>query len=54
MNGLKVPNHLGIILDGNRRWAKLHGLQPWEGHKYGAKNFENFLRWCLELGIPQI
>lgn len=36
MNELTLPNHLGIILDGNRRWARLHGLQPWEGHKYGA------------------
>ena len=51
---MKVPNHLGVILDGNRRWARLHRMQPWEGHRYGAKKFEEFLNWCLELGIPQV
>lgn len=30
-----VPNHLGLILDGNRRWAKDHGLRPFEGHRRG-------------------
>ncbi|MEM5766219.1 MAG: polyprenyl diphosphate synthase [Candidatus Aenigmatarchaeota archaeon] len=54
MNGLILPNHLGVILDGNRRWARLHGLHPWEGHKHGAKKFEEFLKWCVELGIPQV
>jgi len=51
---MQVPNHLAVILDGNRRWARAHGLQPWEGHWEGAKNFERFLNWCLELNIPQI
>lgn len=51
---MKVPNHLGVILDGNRRWARLHGLKPWEGHKYGAKRFEEFLQWCVDLNIPQV
>lgn len=54
MKGLQVPNHLAVILDGNRRWAKARGLPPWEGHKAGAKTFENFINWCLELGIPKI
>ena len=49
-----MPNHIGIILDGNRRWAKKHGLSPWEGHREGAKTFEKFINWCLELNIPQI
>lgn len=51
---MQVPNHLAVILDGNRRWAKAHGLQSWEGHKHGAENFDKFLNWCLELGIPQV
>jgi len=45
---------LGIIIDGNRRWAKLRGLPSWEGHRAGAKKLEEFLNWCLEIGIPQI
>jgi len=54
MKNLMMPNHIGIILDGNRRWAKKHGMKPWEGHREGAKNFEKFIDWCLELNISQI
>lgn len=53
-NGLIIPNHLGIIIDGNRRWAQKRGMPPWYGHRYGAKNLENFLNWCLELNIPHV
>lgn len=51
---LTVPNHLAIILDGNRRWATAHHLPAWAGHRQGYKTFDKFLDWCLELGIPQI
>lgn len=51
---MKVPNHLGIILDGNRRWAHKHKMKAWMGHKYGVNTFDKFLRWCLELNIPQV
>ncbi|MEM5814991.1 MAG: polyprenyl diphosphate synthase [Candidatus Aenigmatarchaeota archaeon] len=51
---LLLPNHLGVILDGNRRWARKRGLPPWEGHRAGAKKLEEFLNWCLELGISNI
>jgi tritrans,polycis-undecaprenyl-diphosphate synthase [geranylgeranyl-diphosphate specific] len=51
---LVIPNHLGIIIDGNRRWARARGLPPWEGHKAGAEKLDEFLNWCLELGIPQV
>lgn len=34
-----LPNHLAIIPDGNRRWAKAHLLLPWQGHQEGAKRF---------------
>lgn len=54
MNGLNVPNHLGVILDGNRRWARERGLKPWEGHKAGRDVAEKFLDWSLELGIKQV
>ena len=49
-----IPNHIAVILDGNRRWAKLHDMQPWEGHRKGAENFEKFLDWCLKLGVPRV
>ena len=54
MNGLIIPNHVAVVLDGNRRWAKKHGFRSWQGHKHGSKNFEKFLDWCLELNVPQI
>jgi tritrans,polycis-undecaprenyl-diphosphate synthase [geranylgeranyl-diphosphate specific] len=49
-----VPSHLAIIIDGNRRWARARGLPPWVGHRRGAKTFDKFLNWCLELEIPQV
>ena len=46
----KFPEHIGIILDGNRRWATEKGLTPWEGHEKGADTIEDFLDWCQEIG----
>ena len=46
--------HLGVILDGNRRWAKQRNLNPWEGYKKGAENLANFLEWCKELKIKEL
>lgn len=40
--------HLGIIMDGNRRWAKARGLPKFAGHKYGVDNLENLLDFCLQ------
>lgn len=54
VKNLIIPDHIGVILDGNRRWAVKNGLKPWEGHKAGSKNFEKFLDWCLELNVSQI
>jgi tritrans,polycis-undecaprenyl-diphosphate synthase [geranylgeranyl-diphosphate specific] len=44
-----IPEHIGIILDGNRRWAKRRGLDPWKGHAEGARKVEDFLDWCGEI-----
>ncbi len=46
--------HLGIIMDGNRRFAKRLMKNPWMGHDWGAKKVEKVLDWCLELKIPEI
>jgi tritrans,polycis-undecaprenyl-diphosphate synthase [geranylgeranyl-diphosphate specific] len=48
------PNHIGVIMDGNRRWARERDMIPWEGHWEGADKVEEFLEWCLELGIKTI
>ena len=55
MSNMQVPNHLALVLDGNRRWARARGMPSWMGHlKGGLPEGDNVLQWCLELGIPQI
>ena len=50
----KVPRHVGIIMDGNRRFAKKLLMKPWMGHEWGAKKIHNLLDWSQELGIKEI
>jgi tritrans,polycis-undecaprenyl-diphosphate synthase [geranylgeranyl-diphosphate specific] len=45
------PQHIGVILDGNRRFAKGRGLEATEGHHFGARKVEELLRWCWRLNI---
>ncbi|MEM2136830.1 MAG: polyprenyl diphosphate synthase [Candidatus Methanomethylicia archaeon] len=45
------PVHVGIILDGNRRWAKEKDLPPWIGHEEGAKKVNDVIKWCYEAGV---
>ena len=49
-----VPKHIGIILDGNRRFAKRLMLKPWKGHEWGAKKVEKLFEWCRELDIKEL
>lgn len=50
-----VPNHVGIILDGNRRFARQQKMSTVvKGHLYGAEKLREMLRWCYELNIPVI
>ncbi|HHO55230.1 MAG TPA: di-trans,poly-cis-decaprenylcistransferase [Trueperaceae bacterium] len=49
-----LPNHIGIIMDGNRRFAKSIGLDVKAGHDYGAKKARAVLDWCVELGIQHV
>lgn len=50
----QLPKHVGIILDGNRRWGfEIYGDRL-NGHFYGAKTGEDFLEWCLDLGIRTV
>ena len=48
------PGHIAIILDGNRRYARKKGMQPWKGHNFGAKKVEDMLKWCRDLGIKEL
>jgi tritrans,polycis-undecaprenyl-diphosphate synthase [geranylgeranyl-diphosphate specific] len=49
-----VPSHIGIILDGNRRWAASQGLTKGAGHREGADRAEELLDWCHELRIKTV
>jgi tritrans,polycis-undecaprenyl-diphosphate synthase [geranylgeranyl-diphosphate specific] len=48
------PEHVAIILDGNRRWASNQELDPWLGHKKGADTVEQLLAWCEKLGVKSV
>ncbi|MDG6902029.1 MAG: di-trans,poly-cis-decaprenylcistransferase [Nitrososphaerota archaeon] len=50
----EIPSHIGIILDGNRRWAQNQGFQSGLGHEEGANRAEELLDWCNELGIKTV
>ena len=52
-NGNK-PEHIAIILDGNRRWASGQSFSPLLGHHFGAVRVEDLLDWCLDLEVKSI
>ncbi len=49
-----VPQHVGVMLDGNRRWARAVGRDTDHGHQAGAANIEPLLGWCDEVGIEVV
>ena len=50
----KLPKHIAIIMDGNRRWAAKHSLPAGDGHKAGAQNLEKIVDYCRDIGIKNI
>lgn len=46
-----TPHHIGLIVDGNRRFARFRGLASNEGHSAGSDNLESFLDWCREVNV---
>ncbi|MBZ5736174.1 isoprenyl transferase [Nocardioides sp. TRM66260-LWL] len=49
-----LPRHVGVMLDGNRRWARAVGRDTAHGHRAGAANIEPLLGWCDEVGIEVV
>jgi short-chain Z-isoprenyl diphosphate synthase len=50
-----LPAHVGLIMDGNRRWAREMGMEnPSLGHKYGAEHAEDVLSWCEQVGVKHV
>ena len=54
MDKENLPNHIAIIMDGNRRWAKAKGKPASFGHKEGAKTLEKIVRYANKIGIKYI
>ncbi|MDN4171357.1 isoprenyl transferase [Nocardioides sp. SOB77] len=52
--GEELPKHVGVMLDGNRRWARAVGRDTAHGHRAGAANIEPLLGWCDEVGIEVV
>jgi short-chain Z-isoprenyl diphosphate synthase len=50
----RIPKHVGVMLDGNRRWAKAVGADTADGHRAGAANIEPLLGWCEEIGVEVV
>lgn len=51
---LQVPTHVGIIMDGNGRWAKRRGLPRSAGHRAGAENFRTITRYAAKIGVKYL
>lgn len=54
INDIQMPKHIGIIMDGNGRWAKKRGLPRSAGHSAGAKVFRTISRYCSNIGIKYL
>ena len=50
----RVPRHVGVMLDGNRRWAKANGTDASAGHRRGADLIQDFLGWCEDAGVEVV
>ena len=54
LDGMVIPKHVAMILDGNGRWAKKRGLPRTAGHKVGAEVFRDIATYCKELGVEYL
>ncbi|SEO68644.1 isoprenyl transferase [Actinacidiphila rubida] len=55
VHGGALPRHVGLIMDGNRRWARQMGMaNPSLGHKFGAEHVDDVLGWCDALDIRHV
>lgn len=49
-----LPKHIAIIMDGNRRWARAHGLPDGKGHEEGSKNLQKIVEYCRDIGVKNL
>lgn len=48
------PHSVGIIMDGNRRWARMLGAEPWVGHRHGKDKIRELMEWCKRFDIRSL
>lgn len=54
LRGADVPRHIGVIVDGNRRWAKEMGFDVADGHRYGGRKLDDLITWGADLGVEVV
>ena len=54
LKGRPAPRHVGVMLDGNRRWAKANGFETKDGHQAGADKIKDLLHWCEDAGVEVV
>ncbi len=54
LEDIKIPAHVGIIIDGNRRWAKKHGYLKYRGHTAGFKLLKKIIKFAFKTGIKHL
>ena len=54
MDTSTIPKHIGFIVDGNRRWAKAHGIPVYEGHLAGYSAVQEVVRASFEAGVQYV
>ncbi len=54
INPEKLPQHIAIIMDGNRRWARKKGLEDGKGHEEGSRNLQKIVEYCRDMGIKHL
>ncbi|HZY69224.1 MAG TPA: undecaprenyl diphosphate synthase family protein, partial [Devosia sp.] len=52
--GLRIPAHIGVIMDGNGRWAKARGKPRTEGHVAGVKALRGLVEHCINYGVEYL
>src|SRR5215207_8473569 len=50
----RIPRHVAVMLDGNRRWARAFGAPTASGHRAGAEKAQEFLGWCDEVHVKVV
>ena len=51
---IQGPKSIGVIIDGNRRWAKEHGLTTYEGHRAGLEKIKDIMLWAEEAQVSEV